>query len=707
MSDPEAASASPPGHGDSSTDRTQPGGRERLTLSQELSQFLLEFSIALSRMSMYPAGHPSLDWAASGVIGRLAALLADRTSISIGVARRQLVIEGVATDPTHPVLRSLAEKLHRHHLGAVVFLRGVHTEELVGMLRLIGAEPEREGPPLGLGNPDVLKQWRSVRLYPVTYEQLELVDAEGEDASQRGSATRSAQLWIGLATAALASEESVPAESTEPAVVAKAINEHPAAKAYDQVIVGYLLQLADELKKEGGAASAAVRRRLSRLIGGLDRTTLIRLVEMGGDLEQRRQFVMDASEALAVDAVVDLVLAAAATNDQSISKSMVRLLSKMSAFAEQSPQRMRVQADTSLREQVQRLMQDWTLDNPNPDAYTRALETLSSRPTAPDASRTTRHAPEPLRIVQMALELDAVGLPFWRAVDEVMRSQGVAPLIEALDLAGDTNLAAAGLWDRLASVRHVQQLLNQDIVDLQSLGRLIDRIPPAEVAPVLMETLVESPVRATRFAVFKRLASFELAVLEPLIMKRLSDERWYVRRNMLALLNEKRAFSEVVLPETVEHHPDARVRREALQLYLRSPHHRDNAVCTALSDPDDRAFRAGILEASRGCPEPAVPIVLKRLEEEDMPPDLRAQLLRLLHGVRSTNALEALLRVATKGRSLFGQPRLARSSPPMLAALSVLSSTWAADSRAARVLKLAASAPEMDVRTAAEGSRRR
>lgn len=90
-----------------------------------------------------------------------------------------------------------------------------------------------------------------------------------------------------------------------------------------------------------------------------------------------------------------------------------------------------------------------------------------------------------------------------------------------------------------------------------------------------------------------------------------------------------------------------------------------------------------------------------------MPPDLKAQLVRLLHGVRTPGALDALLRVATKGRSLFGQPRLARSSPPMLAAISVLSSTWAADSRAERVLRLAADAPELDVRQAAGGSRGR
>src|SRR5262249_21476446 len=162
----------------------------------------------------------------------------------------------------------LAEKLHRHHIGAVVFDRGVRTEEIVGMMRLVGPDREKTARPLGLGDPEVLRQWPFVRPYPLTYEQLELIgdpykdDAEEEDAKDRG--TRSAQLWIGLARAALATEgrtEEGQPESTEPTVVARAINEHPEAKAYDQVIVGYLLQLAQELKQEGGAGSSAVRRR--------------------------------------------------------------------------------------------------------------------------------------------------------------------------------------------------------------------------------------------------------------------------------------------------------------------------------------------------------------------------------------------------------------------------------------------------------------
>jgi hypothetical protein len=638
-------------------------------------------------------------------------LLADRTSISIGVAKKQLVIEGVATDPRHPVLRNLADKLHRHHIGAFVFQRGVRTEEVVSMLRLIGAEPEKGATPLGLGDPDVLRQWTYVRLYPLTYEQLELVDEEEEEGDELGEdrarAARPAQLWIGLARAALASEEKEASpESAEPTAVARAINEHPAAKAYDQVIVGYLLQLAEELKQEGGTGSPAVRKRLSRLIGELDDKTLQRLIEMGGDLGQRKRFVLDASEALAADAVVELVQAAAATTEQSISNSMMRLLTKLSASAEQGTHTIQRQADSALREQVQLLLEDWSLESPNPDQYTRALESLAKRPRSVAATAATDHPPEPLRILQMAFEVEVVGVPFWRAVAEVMAERGLATLIELLDQAGEHNRVSVALWDHLGNVPRVRELLSAEDVDFQALGRLLDRIPQQVVGRALMDALVESPLRSIRRGVFERLASLDLHVLEPLVLERMTDDRWFIRRNMLALLNEKETVSEAVRPWPFARDPDPRVRREALHLWMRNPRERDRAVCIALADSDERTLRAAVLEAGRRRPDAAVSTIVKRLEE-DLPLDLRAQLVRLLHGARAPEALDALLRVATRGRTLlFGRPRLAPSSPAMLAALGVLASTWSDEPRATPVLKRAASAQDAGVRAAAAGPKR-
>ena len=269
----------------------------RPVLSLELSEFLVDLSVALHRHSMYPSGHPSLAPAVESIVARLDRLLEDRPSIAFGVARRQLIIEGVATDPDHPVLRRMAEALHAHHLGAVSVRRGVLGDEIAEALRLLAAEPAREGA-VGLAASGAAPAWAHLRLHPLSFDGLALVgdaplaaDGDSGKLDRRGAKdrVREAELWVGLARAALSVDEtddSTPIP-TEPTVVARAIDEHPSAEAYDQVVVGYLLQIGRELKTSTGGGNEGLRSKASSMIAALKPETLRRLVEMGGDTGQR------------------------------------------------------------------------------------------------------------------------------------------------------------------------------------------------------------------------------------------------------------------------------------------------------------------------------------------------------------------------------------------------------------------------------------
>src|SRR5204862_2930434 len=151
---------------------------ERATLSRDLADFLIELSIALHKHSMYPERHPSLAPAAASVTRRAEHLFENRTTLALGVARQQLVIEGVATDPKHPLLAELAGRLHRHHLGAVTFHRGIRSAEVADVLRTLASEADRTGEPLGLGPPERLRAWEHIRLHSLTYERLELLNEQ-------------------------------------------------------------------------------------------------------------------------------------------------------------------------------------------------------------------------------------------------------------------------------------------------------------------------------------------------------------------------------------------------------------------------------------------------------------------------------------------------------------------------------------------------
>src|SRR4051812_6864512 len=236
MTDGRPTSASSAAPVRASSNDASPGAAGA-ALSRELADFLVELSIALHKHAIYPASHPLLVGAVDGVFRRLSALLLDRGALSIGVARKQLVIEGVATDPSHPLLHELAERLHRHHLGAVKFMRGVERAELADALATVATDVSRMERPLGLQTEELSHRWASVRLFSLTYDRLELLEQDDDEAlpDDKVKAGRAAQLWVGLARAALAAEPTDPTAALEPVAVARAIEQHTHEQAYDQV----------------------------------------------------------------------------------------------------------------------------------------------------------------------------------------------------------------------------------------------------------------------------------------------------------------------------------------------------------------------------------------------------------------------------------------------------------------------------------------
>src|SRR5436190_18447405 len=146
----------------------------RVTLSRPFSDLLVEMSIALHKFMLYPPEHPSLAPATTSVVRRAERIMEDRATIAFGVARHQLIIEGVATDPGQPVLRRLADALNKHHLGAISLTRGLTTIEIAEALRELSADLNTVAP-IGLRPPNELPAWPHIRLHPLTFDRLMLM----------------------------------------------------------------------------------------------------------------------------------------------------------------------------------------------------------------------------------------------------------------------------------------------------------------------------------------------------------------------------------------------------------------------------------------------------------------------------------------------------------------------------------------------------
>jgi hypothetical protein len=679
---------------------------EAAALSSDLANFLIELSIGLNKNATYPPGHPLLDGATAGITKRLEVLLRERSTLSLGVARHQLVIEGVATDDTNPLLRDLAIRLHRHHLGAVKFTQGVDSRELAAMLATVAVAVGRRERPIGMEGPDFLGQWPHIRLLPMTFEQLQLLEEAPDDAPEdtsgtelRGAKSRAAVLWIGLARAALASETAggTPVSddvAADPMVVAKAINENKKDVAYDQVVVGYLLQIAEELKKKEGGESLALRRRISQLVGGLDEETRRRVLTMGGDVLQRRRFMMDATDGMSVDAVVALLKAAADTSHQTISHSMLRLLSKLALNAESGVVHARSHADVELREQVTRLVADWDLDDPNPDSYRLALERMAA-----DQSMFTgidQFPCEPERLLAMGFEIELLGEPVWRAVDQMLERPDFAPLLDFLDAAPPGWLREA-LWHYVASPERLHAVLSRTPINFGLVHRLVARMRLAAVDPLL--DAIEALDERTASSLVDILAGLGDDV-GGFIAARLASTRWPLLRTYLAIIGRLSAWPAGFTPRDYSRHPDTSVRREALRMLMRTPATRDDAIAQAIADIDDRVVRLAMGAAMNNCPPAAARLLMVRTRDDTLAPDLRSLGVRVLASFRSPETVQWLVeRTLGKKRFFFRRP-LAAKTPEMLAALSGLASHWRDDPVAQPVIALARKSADAEIASA-------
>ena len=676
------------------------------SLSRELTAFLVEFSVSLHKHAIYPSGHPSLEPAAARVTDIAGRLLQSRSTLAFGVARHQLIIDGVATDPNQPVLRRLAETLHRRQLGAMSIMPGVQPHEIYAAFRFLSEEPAAA---VSGDTPRVnLPEWTNLRFHPLTLERLQIVEGEDvpENDAENELARRRGQLWIGLANAAMASETAVLEASDtapDPDDVAKAIDGHPGTAAYDQVIVGYLVQIAEELKNSPSADHGSLRRRTARLIRSLNPDTLQRLVTMGGNTTQRRTFVMGATTGMAMDSVVKIVKAAAEASGQTISHGLMRMLSKLGDHAERGRESKGPDVEIELREQVDNLLTGWTLDDPAPVSYARALLHLATTVAAPDAPAEDRseYDVNPMHVVQTALEVGGSGALIERAIDRALEAGHLHSLHTLLTFLPPGSTEAADLLrTKLSGPLAMASLVAREPVDLKLLDVLFPGVT-SEGYDVLLEALTTTNNRGTRRKLLERLSQTDLDVV-PLIVRRLDDERWYVQRNLLLLLERLKRLPAGFSTSRWTQHADPRVRYHGFSLQLTIPEQREAALRAALGDGDEKITRLALAACQDRCPRSVLTFVASLAKNAQATQDLRILAVSVLADSRDRYALEAMLPLVRGGTNWLGRPKLAPRTPVVLAVLRALSGAWSTDTEAAQMLALARNSSDPELRQAAE-----
>jgi hypothetical protein len=656
-------------------------------LGPELIQILIELNNALGKHAMYPPGHPMLKMAADQLVSLLNQYFEHRPVLALGIAPSQVIAGGIGSDPAHPVIRELAARLHRRNIGALKLSRGITRDELEAAIRVLARE---EG-----GESLATHRWSHIRLHPLSYSQLELVG----DSGQGGGESWASRLWLDLSKAAL--EEDVPGEkASDPAQVARAIDARQWDDRYGQRIAESLNELLTACRDRGGTDAMALQSRISKLITSMAPETLERLVTLEPSEAERQRFLLEIAQSMAVDAVLDLVQAAATATSRSISPALLQLLGKLAEHSEEGRRETRERAEFTFRHQVRQLIEGWNeAVDPSPTDYERTMIHLELAGKSPLRGHSATYECEPERILMMSLEV-GVANASTHAAAAFLLHQGRTARLRELFSATAAPALAADILRHVATEGVLRILLRQEPLDMSGVELIVPLLKEGALVP-LMDALAAADSTDRRDQLLRLLVPFgEVAGNEA--VARVDRVAWPAQRNLLSLLIRLPGLPRGFSPTPFIDHPEARVRTEALRILFRGPATRPRAVCEALSARDPAIVRMGIFAAMEDCPPAAVPLLIPLIARADLDQSIRSSAVSAVASHPQPLVMESLLTLCYVPGRWFRGPRIAGKSPEVLAALTGLARHWPHHPRAREVLDLAAGHADPEIRAAVE-----
>lgn len=654
----------------------------------DLSRLVRELALTVQKRAIYPATHPLLRGAVDAVHQQVQRAIAGRGILSLGVARDRLIIEGVTTDVEHVLARELCGRLHGHQIAAIHLHEGVERDEIDGLLGAVTSAFEREGAPLGTRGKEALAQWPHIDLVPVSFEHLELLaDADCAEAQQT---------WVGLARVALGELDSLPpgTDVNDPDTLVAAIDARRGDRDYERLVSTALLNATGTLERSGGG-SEHVRSRLSGLLSSLDPATLARLLDMAEDRGLCARFMRETTDHLMANAVIDVVHAGAIASSRTISDAMLRLFRKL---ARHSGGDTPTAAATGLvlREQVHRMIDGWTLDDPNPGRYAELLRWVghTERPQGSDAQH---DASEPDRIVGIACACDDIGPGAESALAEWMARDGTTSVLDRL-MTFPAGSAREQLIDRIVNGPILLQELAAERPDVRLLGFVVDRLQGA-AAEALIRAVAQREARDASWLADLLVRTGPAGC--DVITRSLRWRAPFVQRVLLEVLDRCDAWPSDQDLDFLARHEDTDLRWDALRLMMKRPAGLVEALLLAVRDPEERIVsQALVIAANESSPVIGNALMERMNAGAYTSADVRSRAVRAVAASGSEAVVPWLCGLVLTQHWLLRYTKLRKSSPESVTALAGLAEYWADRREAALPLLLARRSREASYRHA-------
>jgi hypothetical protein len=584
---------------------------------------------AWRNLSAYPDGHPARAAGLRNAHARLCALLRASGGLELGVTREGLL--HAETSFAAPHARALAQALHVRNVAVLRFEEGVDPTEVETLLRLLGpVKPGAEPRPLeldltaaGIGHVSVVS---------LDYSALATTEAVSPILEEPAS------LWAAIVQSLLTGKVLAPhgvtplSGETYTAEGLASLLASSAAGTDSAGLEGVLGSVKTHLGRAHGPAWTAAVHQLGELVRALPkdiRDLILQSALSAAAGDERVQDLVPLLTSLLEPDDLLRALRQLSVSGVKLSAHALKLIHTLSADA-----RRRAEQDPSSEavtrqvvDELTQLFHDEDVDRYNPDDHQGLLDQVAAvdltavwpaaaeDPTALGASTQTL-TEEAIRTTttQVLLDLvasgDAEGAagPLARlqqvfgdalAAGDMAHALGLVDALRALSadaaLTASLRAAVTGLMARLASEsipRILQSGASAEETAL-ALRELVARLGAAATAGLLESLSVEKD-KSRRRRLFDALVSLGLEIA-PQTRRLLTDPRWYVVRNMVALLRAVGDRSAIPDLRRCAEHPDIRVRLEAIKTLLGlDPSVPRQLLERALNDPDPKIAEAAV-----------------------------------------------------------------------------------------------------------------
>lgn len=195
-------------------------------------------------------------------------------------------------------------------------------------------------------------------------------------------------------------------------------------------------------------------------------------------------------------------------------------------------------------------------------------------------------------------------------------------------------------------------------------GRLLDSLGERAIGPMI-EQLAEEEDMAARKTLIDALSGVASRFL-PEIGEYISDERWYVVRNVVSILGAARSSSAIPYLERTIRHSEPRVRRETIRA-LASIEDRfaNQMLISALTDESAQNVQLAARYLGSGNVQSAIPALERVAKGEghgNRDPGPRVEAIEALGRLRAMNVLPTLEMLARRSWFKSGRPREVRAA---------------------------------------------